>query len=145
MCGVDASLAPVPSSKHPARPHAGLWARQPSARLPSRNLCSLNSQRKETGVLSPSGPGWGWGSGGAGIRVLEMSQHLPGSGMDEYSFWAERNLHVLVLGCWELWGEWGPSHGQRRGQWLEEMDLGGREEGMHSLGGIDGNRRFLFC
>lgn len=53
MCGVDMSLAPVPSSKHPARPHAGLQAGQPSPRLPSRNLCSLNSQHKETGCSLP--------------------------------------------------------------------------------------------
>lgn len=73
-----------------------------------------------------------------------MSWHLPGSGMDEHSFWAERNLSVPVWGCWKLWEEWGASHGQRRGQWLEAMDLGGRDGDIHSFGGIEGNRGFLF-
>ena len=74
--------------------------------LPALRESVWPKQHKETGILSPSDPGWGWGWDGAGFSVLEMSRHLPGSGMDEHSFWAERNLSVPFWGCWELQG-WG--------------------------------------
>ena len=51
----------------PARPCAGPWASPPSTRLLSGRLCHLNCQHKETGTLSPGGPGLGW----AGGSVLE--------------------------------------------------------------------------
>ena len=65
MCGVDTSLAPMLSFRHPARPRAGLQARQPSPCLLSGNLCGLNSTGRQGYSLPVTlvGDGGGMGQG----------------------------------------------------------------------------------